>query len=363
MSDRARTERFSTAVLPPAAVGANRQDAHAAHGAGAAGAAHDLHDAHDARSKDHLGVPGIEDSESLDDLDDLDDLDEERDVLLQSIEDLEREHEAGDLSEADYELLRDRYTLRAAAVLRVIEDRSAPDNSGAAVSSSPDVSDGRGAIGDPEAAVEPESSSDARGEPDPGRLPGPTKPARKRRAWLVALTAAFAAVIVISVVLVVRGTSSRLPGETATGTVSLSPEQQLERSLSQAQAFESRGDDAGALKIYHQVLVQHPDQEQALAESGWLEFEAGVVARKAALISDGQTDELKAENDQPGAYAPHLYLGSMLLVEGQDADSVTQYRLFLSDHPPTSVVSSAKAYLDKAFYEAHLPVPALPPGS
>ncbi|MFM7062078.1 MAG: hypothetical protein ACKO04_01100, partial [Actinomycetes bacterium] len=41
-----------------------------------------------------------------------------QDHLLRSIEDLEREHDAGDLSDEDFEQLRAEYTARAAAELR-----------------------------------------------------------------------------------------------------------------------------------------------------------------------------------------------------------------------------------------------------
>lgn len=47
------------------------------------------------------------------DPDALADLEEQRDLLLRSLDDLEREHEAGDLDTADYEALRDDYTRRA----------------------------------------------------------------------------------------------------------------------------------------------------------------------------------------------------------------------------------------------------------
>lgn len=49
-------------------------------------------------------------------------LEEERDHLLGSIEDLEREHAAGDLDDVDYGALRDDYTARAAEVLRAIDE-------------------------------------------------------------------------------------------------------------------------------------------------------------------------------------------------------------------------------------------------
>ena len=52
-------------------------------------------------------------------------LEEQRDFLLRSIEDLDSEREAGDLSDEDYEALRDDYTARAAAVLRSIDEQRA----------------------------------------------------------------------------------------------------------------------------------------------------------------------------------------------------------------------------------------------
>jgi tetratricopeptide (TPR) repeat protein len=50
-------------------------------------------------------------------------LEEERDFLLASLADLEREHEVGDVDDGDYEALKDAYTSRAAIVLRAIADR------------------------------------------------------------------------------------------------------------------------------------------------------------------------------------------------------------------------------------------------
>ena len=52
-------------------------------------------------------------------------LEEQRDFLLRSLEDLEREHEAGDIDDHDYEALRDDYTVRAAAVLRALDAHAA----------------------------------------------------------------------------------------------------------------------------------------------------------------------------------------------------------------------------------------------
>ena len=46
--------------------------------------------------------------------------------MLRSLDDLEREYEAGDIDERDYQALRDDYTVRAAAVLRSLDARRAP---------------------------------------------------------------------------------------------------------------------------------------------------------------------------------------------------------------------------------------------
>lgn len=54
-------------------------------------------------------------------LDRLAELEEERDFLLRSLDDLDREHEAGDVDETDYRTLRDGYTARAATVIREVE--------------------------------------------------------------------------------------------------------------------------------------------------------------------------------------------------------------------------------------------------
>ena len=57
------------------------------------------------------------------DLDEIALLEEERDHLLASLEDLEREFAAGDMDELDYRTLKDDYTVRAAAVLEALEEQ------------------------------------------------------------------------------------------------------------------------------------------------------------------------------------------------------------------------------------------------
>lgn len=266
-------------------------------------------------------------------------LQDERDVLLMSLEDLDREHEAGDLCDEDYRLLRDLYTARAATVLRELEGRDASDC----------------------LTAEPETPSASGDDSGPHRnRPGLRTSGKWRRRPMVAIATVLVGVLVMSIVLVVEGTSTRLPGDSATGSISLSRQQSLQRELAQAQSLEASGDSAEALVVYHQVLEQDPTQEEALAESGWLEYEAGAQAKNSSLLSQGQDDEQKAEQSDPRAFAPHLYLGSMLLVESDYRDAVEQFKLFLSDSPPSSVVSSAAPFIDRAYQGAGLSAPSLP---
>jgi len=77
-------------------------------------------------SKAKLATPPTKGSSRRRDLDPdvLAALEEERDFLLRSLQDLEREHAAGDVDDSDYEELKDDYTARAAAAIRAIEDRT-----------------------------------------------------------------------------------------------------------------------------------------------------------------------------------------------------------------------------------------------
>jgi tetratricopeptide (TPR) repeat protein len=264
-------------------------------------------------------------------------LDDERTFLLDSLEDLERERAAGDLSDADYEVLRDRYTRRAAEVLRAL-----------------DRGDGTGDEGTEarRPGVEPGSQPEGTADVVTSR---PRR--RRRRRTLVAGLLVLLAALAVTVVLTRSGT--RLPGETATGSVDLSHASQVRRTLAQAETLEAQNDAPGAVRLYEQVLTQDPTQPDALTQLGWLEFEAGAAAHDAAVLEKAQRLEEEAQHVAPRAYAPHLYLGSMLLAEGDDTGAVAQYRQFLADSPPPDEVRAAQQLIDKAFTAAHQPVPAL----
>lgn len=297
---------------------------------------------------------------------DLGKLRDERDVALSSLKDLEREHDAGDLSDSDYSVLRDRYTARAAAVLRDIAEveSSSSGHPGLPSSAASASADDEGlASSDGHETTQTEGSARSQDTAVAGRSPASrSRTRRRRRRRLLGVTGCGLVLAGVALILVDRLSSDRLPGETASGSVRLSSQQQLQQSLQQAETLEAQGDGAAALKVYQQVLKTHPNEEVALSESGWLEFEAGVEAGKPNLLSSGQSAELRAQSTDRNAYAPHLYLGSMYLVEGQSANAVAQYRLFLSDNPPSQVVTNATTFIDRAFSEAGVPAPALPSG-
>jgi tetratricopeptide (TPR) repeat protein len=160
-------------------------------------------------------------------------LEEERDFLLRSLDDLEREHDAGDVDDPDYLALRDDYTARAAAVIRTLEqERVAPSASAASAT------------------------------------PGRRWP--RRLAW-VALIAAFA---VVAGVLMARASGSRRDGDTATGDIPLSTRQ----LLIDAQTKASQGDLPGAIKIYDKALSEQPSNVEALTYRGWAKFRNGDTA-------------------------------------------------------------------------------------
>jgi tetratricopeptide (TPR) repeat protein len=162
-------------------------------------------------------------------------LEEQRDFLLRSLEDLEREHDAGDVDDVDYEELNDDYTARAAAVMRAIDARNA-------------------------------TRADA----------------RRPRRW-GALVATVGAVVLFGIGagwLVARSSGEREPGETATGDIRTSTIDELAKASAytgDATAALQAGDtDAAvaayqnALASYATVLEQQPSNVEALTYRAWL---------------------------------------------------------------------------------------------
>ncbi|MBS1836283.1 MAG: hypothetical protein JST64_01165 [Actinobacteria bacterium] len=161
-------------------------------------------------------------------------LEEERDHLLRSLEDLEREHAAGDLDDRDYDELKDDYTVRTAEVLRAIgEHRDLAERS------------------------------------HPARDP--------RRAALVVLV-----VLVLAVgagILVARSS-----GQRGAGTVTGNGDSLRER-LASCQMLSFQKPKQG-ITCYAAILQESPRNVEALTYQGWALIRDGQVERGAENLAE-----------------------------------------------------------------------------
>lgn len=197
-------------------------------------------------------------------------LEEQRDFLLSSLRDLERERAAGDVDDADFEALRSSYTARAAEVIRKL---SAATDDG-------DV---------PEERVD--VAPDVRG-------------VAWRRIVGAVVVVAIAAVLGL---FVARQSGQRLPGETASGGIADS----TANKLAQARQLNFT-DPIAAINLYSEVLKVDPDNVEALTYRSWLlaltarDAEQSVrdAAVQTAIIGLGRATLL--DDSYPDA---HCFLG------------------------------------------------------
>jgi hypothetical protein len=146
-------------------------------------------------------------------------LEEERDFLLRSLRDLEREHEVGDVDDHDYEQLNDDYTARAADVLRAIEDRRA--------------------------------------------LLAPAPPDRRRRVLIAVLVGFFA---VVAGCTVAQAAGRRGAADQITGDI----RQSSRDKILEAQQAMGDGRYLEAINLYDEAIVAAPSEPEAHAYKGWL---------------------------------------------------------------------------------------------
>ena len=214
-------------------------------------------------------------------------LEAERDFLLRSLRDLERELEAGDIDAHDYVALRDDYTARAAVTLRAIEhDRS---------SAAPTVEEA---------------------------------PARRNLRRSLVLTAGILALAVGAGVFVASSAGERVADQPLTGAaLPTAPPDDLTRAR---QLFSERR-YLDALRLYDEVLASDSDNVEALTYRGWLLFQAS---------ADEFTDRALQSLDRAVLVDPrfpdaHFFRGYVLAHGKNDpAAAVPEYRTFLATNPP-----------------------------
>jgi tetratricopeptide (TPR) repeat protein len=252
-------------------------------------------------------------------------LTDERDFLRRSLEDADREHGAGDLSDEDHAVLTARDTARLVEVEAALatlgpEEKEAPDASGA------------------------------------GETPGRRALPLWRR---IGIAAACLLIVTGVVVLVVHSVQGRQPGQFSSGSVTLSQAQQIEEQLSEALTLNNQGNQEGALELYDKVLSEDPSNAAALAYAGYIQWNVGSSAHVASLINIGRAEVQKAVQVEPSYFEAHLFFG--LILENQDhndAAAVTQFNDFLADHPPATELPQVASLVDGAYQAAGVPVPA-----
>ncbi len=216
------------------------------------------------------------------DPDELAALEEQRRFLLVSLADLEREHQAGDLDDHDYDALRDDYTARAAEVIRAIDERRA-------------------------ALLE--------------RRP----PRRLGRAVASGL-----AVVVLAVgagVWVAHSAGSRHPGQavsgdagSAAGTPGSAPAAGG-RSAATACIPKIMADTLGALKCFQTVLAKSPNDPVALTYRGWALTLAAQSATQPSQLQElaaaAEASLIKAVKAAPQMGDPHVFLAILYTNTGR----------------------------------------------
>jgi hypothetical protein len=297
---------------------------------------------------------------------------EERDFLLRSISDLDREWAANDLTETDYRRLRDGYTARAADVLRRLRALEAERGG--------DTGSPEGAGGDGELEGDAERSGDAGGavsgdsgsarsagagvqvatrstrstrRPQGPRVGGDR--GRRRQGLVVVAVLCF---VVAAGALVVARATNRLPGQTSSGSVTLSDDQRMAQQLLQARVLAGQGQNLDAIKIYDKVLAVAPRQPEALAYRGWLLRLAGVAGHDQTLLAQGRASVGAAVAQDPGYPDARVFLGFILFQDDHDpAGATEQFRAFLADHPQAQMVALTRDVVSQAFAAVGQPVP------
>ncbi len=214
-------------------------------------------------------------------------LEEERDFLLRSLDDLERERAAGDIDDVDYRTLRDDYTARAAEVLRAIDE-------------------GRAAL---EAT--------------------PPAPSTTRRLLTVV---ALLTVAVVAGVLVTQASGRR--GSAGLTGLDVSA---ASSKIKDCQGLEQDGDSKGALDCYSEILDSLPGNVNALTFRGWLQV-------RDFDINDGLADLDSAIQLAPDATAPYVFRASGRSRSGDAPGALADLASFYGNDPTAEEKSLADQF-------------------
>ena len=221
----------------------------------------------------------------------MSDLTEERDFLLRSLADLDRERAAGDIDEADYRGLKAQYTARAADVLRRL---------GAGISS------------------------------------GTNPVVRFPRSWwrkpvgvVVTLAIAMGAGLAVA-----RSSGQRQPGQQITGGLPAGQQAKVDTLLAKARQ-NLGGSPVEALKVFDEILKIDPNQIESLTYRGWLLYQAGLVDQGLEWLDRGVTTD-PAYPDARVFRGIARFRGKGDAVGG--AEDLREFLRVAPEHPMASVV-------------------------
>ncbi|MGA3215485.1 MAG: hypothetical protein ABSD97_07330 [Acidimicrobiales bacterium] len=281
----------------------------------------------------------------------LDALVDEREFLRQSIEDLEVERASGEVDERDFAVLRARYCQRLDEVEAAICDLAPAEPPGV---------DQPGASGGLEDGEAPEAASLAPRDVATMAEGGPLRRRLgNRRVRLVIGLGAAVCFVVAATLLAASFAGVRLPGESATGSVSLSGAQQEQETLDRAAVLGSEGQAAEAVQLYNEVLKMDPDQPDALTYGGWLIRLAGLSAKNRLVLAQGDASVARAVKVAPGYPDAHALLGVILYEDfARPAQAVVQFRDALAVGASENLVASVAPVALKCFATARRPLPS-----
>ncbi|HET9728482.1 MAG TPA: hypothetical protein VFR41_03625 [Acidimicrobiia bacterium] len=229
----------------------------------------------------------------------------EREFLLRSLTDLERERADGNIDDDTYQLLHDDYTARAAAVIR----------------------------GEPE-AEEPERVS------------------ALRRALTIGGIVAFAALAAFGLA---RAVGERHPGQTLSGNSRVTPStdpNSYDAHLARARAALAAQDGSGALEEYFAASKLEPTEPEPLTYIGWLSAlqaeQTSDPKLRAQLLQVAHTSFDRAIADDKTYPDAYVFKGLVLYrIDHQPAAAIPMFQQFLllapQDHPMRQQVLSVLA--------------------
>ncbi|MGH1491388.1 MAG: hypothetical protein ACRBK7_18655 [Acidimicrobiales bacterium] len=228
-------------------------------------------------------------------------LQDQLDVQLRSLDDLQAEFEAGDMDAGDYETLKDDYTVRVADTMRALNQQN-------------DLAGGR----------------------------------TKRRINPVAIVGlvVFAA---LSGWLLARSTGERGINDILTGDISSTRQRVFD-----CQETAAGGEIVEALRCFDDVLLEDPDNPEALSYRGWYVVitapaadAAGDAGQAAQLLETGLTYLDRAVDIDPTFPDARAFRASVYDRQGNGALACAEVATLISLDPPPFFIQQTQGIVDR----------------